>query len=1138
MRRAASRASAHAPRSGRGCGRAGASGPEPPSVPRAATAGTADGAALAATEGAESNPVPGDAAGPPTPAMKTPEGCAGDPDPDPGPDPDPEESALRWDLSGPQILALTEQLMARTRRVYDTVGALPRDSVTYGNTLRALADAEAAYTVQRNALDFPQHVSPCRAVRAASTEADKQLSDFDVEMSMRRDVYQRVVWLQEKLPADSLSPEAVRYLERLVKLGRRNGLHLPEDVQEEIKSLKKRLSLLCIEFNRNLNEDTTFLPFTREELGGLPDDFLDSLERLEDGRLKVTLKYPHYFPLLKRCHVPDTRRQVETAFNRRCQEENRAILAELLALRAEKARLLGYSSHADYVLEMNMARDSLAVADFLDELAQKLRPLGERERAELLALKEAECAARGLPFDGRLRAWDLRYYQSRVEETRFRVDHEQLKDYFPLGAVTAGLLGLYRELLGLHFRPEPGPAWHPDVQLYAVHDAASGFLLGRFYLDLYPREGKYGHAACFGLQPGCARPDGSRRVAVAAMVANFSRPTAGAPALLRHDEVETFFHEFGHVMHQLCSQAAFALFSGTRVERDFVEAPSQMLENWVWEREPLRRMSGHHRTGEPLPPALLDQLLASRQANAGLLNLRQVVLAKLDQVLHTQPGADPADEYARLCRDVLGVPATPGTNMPATFGHLAGGYDAQYYGYLWGEVFSADMFHTRFKREGILSTKVGMDYRRCILSPGGSHDAAAMLRQFLGREPKQDAFLLSKGLPVDGCPQKDGAAPHLPPTGPKPPQFWQDALIQQVAHTSLGQDQHWPGALKPEEPALDPIRKDYPYLNPIYWHASDFEDTWERRVCLPWQSKRRVVPQSVERVRVLHHGGLVRTVALSSFTRHLFTCGGGVKVWNLASHQGNMFPVAHLRAQTPGGSLHSCLLSPDNSLLLVGGDSLAGVSLWDLKASCLHECAQMPCIGLSSQALGVCTERCLVLASFSQGSVRAWDPRTQQVVRDLRGPPDSAMRLAVKGQTVWTGGLDSCLRCWDLRAPSKPQEFDFESEIMGLCPHPLENLVLVSTANGQQWLQSTENLERRSVAFKDVLIVDLKFSPQGQWWVSVGMDDLVTMHGMPEGTRVLQVPELASITCCDVSENNRLLATGSQQQATVYQLRY
>eukprot|EP00123_Amoebidium_parasiticum_P012833 comp21605_c0_seq2/m.30267 comp21605_c0_seq2/g.30267 ORF comp21605_c0_seq2/g.30267 comp21605_c0_seq2/m.30267 type:complete len:661 (-) comp21605_c0_seq2:522-2504(-) len=649
----------------------------------------------------------------------------------------------RWDLTPEQIKEQSEALITNTRATLDAIAARPQSEITFENTIKALADLEVFYHTQSNVLEFPQFVSTDKGVRDASMEADKALSAFSAEWDAREDIYKIVKAFSEA--HGPMEGEAGRFIERTLRDFRRSGLHLDKETREKVKELKVKMNNLTVDFDKNVNEENTKLLFTAEELDGMPKDFIAGLDTdAETGKYVLTLKYPHYIPLMKKCAVPETRRKMEYAYNTRCIGPNTAIVEELGEIRHTVAQLLGYPTHAAFIAEARMAKTPEAIQNFLDDMKVKVKPLSARDMAEFLELKKKECETRGIPFDGQINLWDAMYYVEKLEEEKYKVDHEHIKEYFPMDVVTNGLLHIYQVLLGLTFEQVADPhTWHDDVTLYSVKDTASGQLLGYFYLDLYPREAKYSHAACFGLQPGCLLPDGSRQVTVAACVCNFTKPHHDVPSLLQHSEVETFFHEFGHVMHQICSQANYAMFAGTQVERDFVEAPSQMLENWVWEEEPLRWLSGHYKTKELLPNDLIEKLVASRKASAGYLTMRQLFLATIDQTIYRQPRTDTRALVESLAKD-MDFPYTPGTNMVAAFGHVARGYDGQYYGYMWSEVFSFDMFETRFKREGILNPSVGMDYRTQILQPGGSQDASDMLLKFLGRQPQPEAFLRTK----------------------------------------------------------------------------------------------------------------------------------------------------------------------------------------------------------------------------------------------------------------------------------------------------------------------------------------------------------------------------------------------------------
>jgi len=647
------------------------------------------------------------------------------------------------------IKKAANDLIKDGKTIYDSVGSLDIEGVNYANTIAPLVQIENESYTRGVALQLPSMVALDKGLRDASNEAEKILDEFSVEMSMRKDVFDRVFAFSKTAEADKLDPELKRFIEKSVTEGKRNGLHLSEEKRDEIKSIKKKIAELGTDFNKNLNEDTTHIFLDESELSGVPEDLIKSFEKNEEGKCKVTMKYPHFFPVTRKCNNPETRFRVEKTYLSRCNEENTKIIEEIVSLRQRQAAILGYDNHASYIQEIRMAKNPDIVKKFLKDLAVKLQPLWEKEKVVMLDFKKEEAEKLGFEYDGKINFWDFRYYSTMVEEKQYAVDQEKLKEYFPMEVVTDGLMKIYQTLLGLKFtRQEGGEVWHPDVELWKVDDQESGENIGYFYLDLYPRDGKYGHACMMQLQPACLDSKGERQKSVVVMLTNFSKPTKEKPSLLDHKEVETFFHEFGHVMHGICSQTNTSKFFGTHVERDFVEAPSQMLENWVWQEESLKLMSKHYIDGSPLPKEMLDKLIASKNANAGGFNLRQIYLASFDQTLHsTSNRINTADLTQRTLKETMGLDTIPGTNFAAIFGHLVG-YDAQYYGYMWSDVYSSDMFETRFEKEGVLNASTGMDYRKLILKPGGTLDGFDLLRGFLGREPNDEAFLRSKGLAI------------------------------------------------------------------------------------------------------------------------------------------------------------------------------------------------------------------------------------------------------------------------------------------------------------------------------------------------------------------------------------------------------
>ena len=518
-------------------------------------------------------------------------------------------STLRYDVTPQALMENCRSAQKRAASALEAVARMPAATRTFDNTPWAL-DRIVADLLDETASDvFLKSVSVSSAVRDAGNDCETLITQFPVEMYAREDLYQALKEYAAK--GETLAGEPKRLVDKEFLDFRRSGLELSKERRREVLDLRKKIVELQLAFSKNVNEYKDFALFSKEELEGMPEDFVSRLEKV-DGKYKVTLDYPDYFPFVNNAANPAARRVLDVKFNNRASLQNVAIFKEVLGLRLKAARLLGYPTHAHYVLEDRMAKDPKVVAAFISRLRKKLKILGVDELETLKALK---LVLEGRGSDDRINAWDWRYYDNQLKKTKYSVDSDKIKEYFPADNVTERMLDVYQKLLGVKFRRvEDAALWHPDIKLYEIADTAGGGPIGYFYMDLFPREGKYKHAAAFPLILGRQLPDGRYQHPVAAIVANFNKPTPSRPSLLTHNEVEIYFHEFGHIMHQTLSKARYGRFSGSNVAQDFVEAPSQMLENWVWDAGVLQSLSGHYKDHAiKLPKELLDKNKRSLQ---------------------------------------------------------------------------------------------------------------------------------------------------------------------------------------------------------------------------------------------------------------------------------------------------------------------------------------------------------------------------------------------------------------------------------------------------------------------------------------------------------------------------------------------
>jgi len=646
-----------------------------------------------------------------------------------------------------QIEASAQFAMNDADRQLDVIGRLAPERTTFKNTILALDDIFHTVSKTLNRHYLIRETNSSAPMRDAARSSTVAIADWFTETQFRQDVYDACRAYAQRLDRGEvaqLEGEDLKLFEETMRDYRRAGLNLDAATRERVEALQKELTAVETEFGANNSNADVAVTYSRDELAGVPDNFLDQWSN-GDGTYTVKASVtPQFVTVMSNADREETRRKMKTARYSVNQDANGPLLNEMVRIRDELAQLLGYSSWADYQTEPRMAGDAETAIGFLTDLKEGLEPKFQDELDTFRAMKVADTGN----DDSRIRIWDWRYYQNKLLKEQYSVDTEALRNYFPLESVIAGAFDIYGEVFGLTFEPVEIPQkWTPDLQLWLCSDAESGAPLGLMYLDLYPRPNKYGHYAQFPITPGKRLPSGEYERPVCSLVCNFPNPSGDRPSLLAFAEVETYFHELGHALHTMTTKAEHTRFSGTGVPRDFVEAPSQMLENWVRDPGVLNRFAADWRDpSKKVPAETLEAMDRAQKATVATVYRRQLALGLGDMRIH-KPGR--YKDVGRVVNDTFAevfLPVPEGTSFSAYWGHLAG-YDAGYYGYAWADSIAADMA-TVFENApgGYMDKSVGMRLRNEIYAVGGSRPIEESVRKFLKRQRSLDAFLEDLGI--------------------------------------------------------------------------------------------------------------------------------------------------------------------------------------------------------------------------------------------------------------------------------------------------------------------------------------------------------------------------------------------------------
>ncbi len=599
---------------------------------------------------------------------------------------------------------------------------------TIENTLEPLDEAYAYIDSAVQQASLIQEVHPDQEFREASESISQKIAAFATDISLNREIYDALA----AVDASQADDETRFYIGKLLRDFRLAGVDKDTATRERIKALNDELVLIGQEFARNIRDDKTTVEIdTVDDLVGLPQDFIEAHRPNADGKITLTIDYPDLVPVMTYAENGSLRKRMYYAANNRAFPQNMEVLDKMIAKRYELANLLGFPTWAAYITANKMVKTPETASDFITKIVGVSADRARRDYQELLERKRKD-----VPDATDVDRWETGYYSELVSKENYSFDSQNARPFFPYAAVKQGVLDVTARLFGVTFeRQTDAPAWDPLVECWEMFEG--GKLIGRFYLDMHPREGKHSHAAEFPLRNGIA----GKQIPEAALVCNLPRTTVDDPGLMEYKDVVTLFHEFGHLLHTLfAGRHRWIGVSGIQTEWDFVEAPSQMLEEWTRDAETLRQFAKHYQTGEVIPGEMVTKMKAADEFGKGYGVRRQMVFARLSLSIFDRPPAEVnTDEMVKSINDdYLPGPSIEGTHMQASFGHLDG-YSAIYYTYMWSLVIAKDMF-SQFNKNNLFDATIADRYRRTVLEPGGSKPAEELVEGFLGRQYSFDAY--------------------------------------------------------------------------------------------------------------------------------------------------------------------------------------------------------------------------------------------------------------------------------------------------------------------------------------------------------------------------------------------------------------